>query len=333
MLDVSSTPLRTLSRYLDAEAAGAPELADLILAVGEACARISGLVSRGALAGVLGAAGARNVQGEDQKKLDVISNDILIEAAHASGRVAAIASEEQDDIVVFPGVDVTRPYLLLFDPLDGSSNIDVNLSIGTIFSILPAPDHAVTASDFLQPGRRQVAAGYALYGPQTTLVLTLSAGVAAFTLDPGTGEWIQVADRFEIPRQTGEFAINMSNRRHWAEPVRTYIDACLAGREGPRGKDFNMRWVASMVADVHRILNRGGIFLYPWDAREPRRGGKLRLMYEANPLGLIVVRAGGAVTNAHGPILDIQPSTLHERVAVVLGSAEEVERVGAAHAG
>ena len=322
----------TLAGYLEAQAATDGGLAALVLAVSAACAQISALVSRGALAGVLGAAGADNIQGEAQKKLDVISNDILIAAADASGQVAAIASEEEDDILVFPEAERRGRHLLLFDPLDGSSNIDVNVSIGTIFSVLPAPSHAVVTADFLQPGRRQLAAGYALYGPQTTLVLTLEQGVAAFVLDPITGAWLQTAEALTIPRETREFAINMSNLRHWAEPVRHYIEACLAGRDGVRGKDFNMRWVASMVADVHRILSRGGVFLYPWDRREPDRPGKLRLMYEANPLGLVVERAGGAATDAHGAILDIQPTTLHQRVAVVLGSAEEVERVIAAHA-
>ena len=321
----------TLKSYLKTEAAGDPTLAALISAVAAACVDISRLVSRGALAGVLGSAGAENVQGEVQKKLDVIANDRLIAAADRSGAAAAIASEEEDDILAFPNGAARGRLLLLFDPLDGSSNIDVNVSIGTIFSILPAPAGDVTSADFLQSGRHQVAAGYALYGPQTTLVLTIKAGVATFTLDPETGEWRQTADSVSIPRETKEFAINMSNRRHWAEPVRAYIDECLAGREGPRGKDFNMRWIASMVADVHRILTRGGVFLYPWDKREPDRAGKLRLMYEANPLGLVVERAGGAATDARGAILDIEPTALHQRVSVVLGSAEEVELVTAAH--
>jgi fructose-1,6-bisphosphatase I len=335
MPPVAAPQARTLRAHLEGQ--GADEgLAALVLAVAQACAEISALVARGALANVLGAAGgAQNVQGEDQKKLDVISNDILIAAADASGQVAAIASEEEDDILAFPGRAGRGPYLLLFDPLDGSSNIDVNVSIGTIFSVLPAPDppRPVIAADFLQPGRRQLAAGYALYGPQTTLVLTLAEGVAVFTLDPAAQAWIQTGDALAVPRATKEFAINMSNARHWAEPVRRYIDDCLAGKDGPRGKDFNMRWIASMVADVHRILSRGGVFLYPWDKREPDRPGKLRLLYEANPLGLVVERAGGLVTNAYSPILDIQPVALHQRVSVVLGAAEEVERITAAHAG
>jgi fructose-1,6-bisphosphatase I len=329
----SSSRSPTLAAYLREEGADAP-LATLIEAVAGACAEISALVARGALANVLGAAGgAQNVQGEDQKTLDVVSNNLLIRAADASGQVAAIASEEEEDILAFPGRAARGPYLLLFDPLDGSSNIDVNVSIGTIFSVLPAPRGDVTAADFLQPGRAQLAAGYALYGPQTTFVLTLSGGVAAFTLDPQSRAWIQTGEGLSVPRATKEFAINMSNRRHWADPVRRYIDDCLAGREGPRGKDFNMRWIASMVADVHRILSRGGVFLYPWDQREPDRAGKLRLMYEANPLGLVVERAGGLITDAKGPILDIQPTTLHQRVSVVLGAAEEVERITAAHVG
>ncbi len=328
-----ASPLKlTLDPYLRAEADGDEGLVTLIAAVADACVKISRLVSRGELAGVLGSAGAENVQGEVQKKLDVIANDILIQAADACGAVAAIASEEEDDILAFPNGATRGRRLLLFDPLDGSSNIDVNVSIGTIFSILPAPQGEVTSADFLQPGRRQLAAGYALYGPQTTLILTLKRGVAAFTLDLETGAWVQTATDTAIPRQTKEFAINMSNRRHWAPPVQGYIDDCLAGRAGPRGKDFNMRWIASMVADVHRIMNRGGVFLYPWDKREPDRAGKLRLMYEANPLALVVERADGAATDAQIPILDIQPTALHQRVAVVLGSAEEVEIVTAAHA-
>ncbi len=308
-------------------------LSDLILAVAAACAKISLLVERGALAGVLGAAETSNVQGEEQKTLDVISNAMMIEAAEASGRVAAIASEEEEDILVFPNSDGRGRCLLLFDPLDGSSNIDVNVSIGTIFSVLPAPPAGapLSAQDFLQPGRAQLAAGYAVYGPQTVLTLTVSAGVAMFTLDPATGEWLLTAEDVRIPRQTKEFAINMSNQRHWAPPVRRYIDECLAGKTGPRGKDFNMRWIASMVADVHRILRRGGVFLYPWDKREPDRPGKLRLMYEANPMSLLVERAGGAAHDGAQPILDVAPTKLHQRVSVMLGSAEEVERLAEAH--
>ncbi len=224
-------------------------------------------------------------------------------------------------------------YLLLFDPLDGSSNIDVNVSIGTIFSVLKMPDgeSGVDEGDFLQPGRQQVAAGYCVYGPQTTLVLTVGDGVVMFTLDREQGSFLLTQENIRIPDDTQEFAINMSNMRHWDEPVKRYIDECLAGREGPRGKDFNMRWVASMVADVHRILTRGGVFMYPWDAREPKKAGKLRLMYEANPMSWLIEQAGGAATNGRQRILDVQPSALHERVSVVLGSKSEVERLTSYH--
>ena len=226
-------------------------------------------------------------------------------------------------------------YLLLFDPLDGSSNIDVNVSIGTIFSVLKkqGSQGGVSEADFLQPGSQQAAAGYCVYGPQTTLVLTVGAGVAMFTLDREQGSWVLTEDDLKIPEDSAEFAVNMSNMRHWAPPVKRYIDECLAGAAGPRGKDFNMRWVASMVADVHRILSRGGIFLYPWDAREPAKPGKLRLMYEANPMSFLVEQAGGAATDGRQRILDIVPEKLHQRVSVILGSKNEVERATAYHSG
>ncbi|HXD06265.1 MAG TPA: class 1 fructose-bisphosphatase, partial [Burkholderiaceae bacterium] len=249
------------------------------------------------------------------------------------GHLAAMASEEMDSIYVVPNRYPQGEYMLLFDPLDGSRNIDVNVSIGTIFSVLrKSGDHAgVSESDFLQAGSQQAAAGYCVYGPQTTLVLTVGDGVAMFTLDREQGAWVLTADQVRIPEDTKEFAINMSNMRHWDAPVRRYIDECLAGREGPRGKDFNMRWIASMVADVHRILSRGGVFMYPWDKREPDKPGKLRLMYEANPMAFIVEQAGGAATNARQRILDIAPGKLHERVSVVLGSKNEVERITRYH--
>jgi fructose-1,6-bisphosphatase I len=240
-----------------------------------------------------------------------------------------------EGIYVVPNRYPQGEYLLLFDPLDGSSNIDVNVSIGTIFSVLKKPEgdsgQEVSEADFLQPGSRQVAAGYCIYGPQTTLVLTVGDGVAMFTLDREQGSFVLVQENVQIPADTKEFAINMSNMRHWDAPVKRYIDECLAGKEGPRGKDFNMRWIASMVADVHRILTRGGIFLYPWDKREPDKPGKLRLMYEANPMGWLVEQAGGAATNGRERILDIVPGKLHERVSVILGSRNEVERATQYH--
>ena len=305
----------------------------LLEVVARACKSISHAVNKGALGGVLGGTDSENVQGEMQKKLDIIANEVLIEANEWGGHLAGMASEEMDGIYVVPNRYPQGEYLLLFDPLDGSSNIDVNVSIGTIFSVLKMPedDRGVDVGDFLQKGSQQVAAGYCVYGPQTTLVLTVGDGVAMFTLDREQGSWVLTQDGVRVPEETREFAINMSNHRHWAAPMQRYIAECLAGKDGPRGKDFNMRWVASMVADVHRIITRGGIFLYPWDNREPEKPGKLRLMYEANPMGWLVEQAGGAATNGMQRILDIQPTKLHERVSVILGSKNEVERVTAYH--
>ncbi|TFY99943.1 class 1 fructose-bisphosphatase [Ramlibacter rhizophilus] len=306
----------------------------LLEVVARACKRISHAVNKGALGDVLGTAGSENVQGEVQKKLDIIANEVLIEANEWGGHLAAMASEEMDGIYQVPNRYPQGEYLLMFDPLDGSSNIDVNVSIGTIFSVMRKPEGAaVSEQDFLQPGHRQVAAGYCVYGPQTTLVLTVGDGVAMFTLDREMGSFVLVEEHMTIPADTREFAINMSNMRHWDTPVRRYIDECLAGKEGPRGKDFNMRWIASMVADVHRILTRGGIFMYPWDKREPNKPGKLRLMYEANPMAWLVEQAGGAATNGYERILDLQPTQLHERVSVILGSKNEVDRVTQYHQG
>jgi fructose-1,6-bisphosphatase I len=305
----------------------------LLEVVARACKSISMAVNKGALGGVLGAAESENVQGEIQKKLDIIANEVLIEANEWGGHLAAMASEEMDSIYLVPNRYPQGEYLLLFDPLDGSSNIDVNVSIGTIFSVLKKPDShpGVQESDFLQAGSQQVAAGYCIYGPQTTLVLTVGDGVAMFTLDREQGSFVLTQENLRIPVDTTEFAINMSNMRHWDAPVRRYVDECLAGKEGPRGKDFNMRWIASMVTDVHRILMRGGIFMYPWDKREPEKPGKLRLMYEANPMSWLVEQAGGAATNGRQRIMDIQPAKLHERVSVILGSKNEVDRVTGYH--
>ena len=305
----------------------------LLEVVARACKSVSHAVNKGALGGVLGSAGSENVQGEVQKKLDIIANEVLIEANERGGHLAAMASEEMDSIYLVPNRYPKGEYLLLFDPLDGSSNIDVNVSIGTIFSVLKMPegDRGVEEGDFLQPGKCQVAAGYCVYGPQTILVLTVGDGVAMFTLDREQGSFVLTEDNVRIPEDTKEFAINMSNMRHWDEPVKRYIDECLQGREGPRAKDFNMRWIASMVADVHRIMTRGGVFMYPWDKREPNKPGKLRLMYEANPMGWLVEQAGGAATNGRQRILEVQPTQLHERVSVILGSRNEVERVTQYH--
>ena len=309
------------------------ELRLLIEVVARACKRISIAVSKGALGGVLGEAGTDNIQGESQKKLDVIANETLLEANEWGGNLAAMASEEMDHSYTIPNRYPKGEFLLLFDPLDGSSNIDVNVSVGTIFSVLRLPENVAEPADehFLQPGTHQVAAGYAIYGPCTMLVLTVGDGVAAFTLDRETGSWTLTEDRLQIPAETREFAINTSNARHWYPPVQRYIEELLAGRQGPRGKDFNMRWVASMVADVHRIMTRGGVFMYPRDRREPDRPGKLRLLYEANPMAFLIEQAGGLATNGRQRIMEVEPRQLHERVAVFLGSREEVERVSAYH--
>jgi fructose-1,6-bisphosphatase I len=309
------------------------ELRLLIEVVSRACKTISHSVSKGALGDVLGAASTENVQGEIQKKLDIISNEILLQANEWGGHLAAMASEEMESFHPIPNRYPKGEYLLLFDPLDGSSNIDVNVTIGTIFSVLKAPEGMQEPSeqDFLQAGTKQVAAGYAVYGPQTMLVLTTGNGVNCFTLDREMGSWVMTQRDVKIPADTAEYAINASNARHWFPPVRRYVDELEQGKAGPRGKNFNMRWIASMVADVHRILNRGGIFMYPADARDPDKPGKLRLMYEANPMSLIIEQAGGAASDGQHRILSIQPTGLHQRVAVFLGSKNEVERVTGYH--
>ncbi|CAN7706796.1 class 1 fructose-bisphosphatase [Pseudoduganella sp. LjRoot289] len=310
------------------------ELRLLIEVVARSCKTIAHSVGKGALGDVLGALETENVQGEVQKKLDVISNEILLEANEWGGHLAAMASEEMETIHPIPNRYPMGEYLLVFDPLDGSSNIDVNVSIGTIFSVLKAPEGMVTPSeqDFLQPGAQQVAAGYAVYGPQTQLVLTTGQGVNCFTLDREMGSWVLTQRDMQIPATTKEFAINMSNARHWHAPVTRYVDELLAGDTGPRGKNFNMRWIASMVADVHRILNRGGVFMYPADTRDTSMPGKLRLMYEANPMAFIVEQAGGAATDGKQRIMEIQPHKLHQRVPVFLGSRDEVAVVTGYHA-
>jgi fructose-1,6-bisphosphatase I len=309
------------------------ELRLLIEVVSRACKTISHSVGKGALGDILGSADTENIQGEVQKKLDVISNEILLEANEWGGHLAAMASEEMETIHPIPNRYPMGEYLLMFDPLDGSSNIDVNVSIGTIFSVLKAPEGmgAPDEQAFLQPGTAQVAAGYAVYGPQTMLVLTTGNGVNCFTLDREMGSWVLTQSDMRIPDDTREFAINMSNQRHWHPPVQRYVDELLAGKTGPREKDFNMRWIASMVADVHRILNRGGVFMYPADLRDTSVPGKLRLMYEANPMAMIVEQAGGAATDGRIRILDLVPYKLHQRVPVFLGSKNEVERVTGYH--
>ncbi len=293
------------------------------------CKAISNQVNHGALIGALGSLDSENVQGEVQKKLDVLSNDIFLGNCEHGGHLMAMASEEMDEIYTIPEEYPKGKYLLLFDPLDGSSNIDVNVSVGTIFSILRAPDGKIGVSedDFMQPGTRQICAGYALYGPSTMLVLTTGQGVNGFTLDQNVGEFMLTHPNLRIPDETSEFAINASRARSWEAPVKRYVDECLAGDEGPRGRNFNMRWIASMVAEVHRILMRGGVFMYPMDEKIRDQGGRLRLLYEANPMAMIIEQAGGLATTGYEPILELNPTKLHQRVPVILGSKNEVQRI------
>jgi len=322
---MTSHSMTTLSDFLNSCQIDV-DLKLLITDIANSCNSISDSVRKGALANILGSAGTGNVQGETQQKLDIFANELLLKSNENTGRLAAMASEENE--AIYPTPHSSGKYLLLFDPLDGSSNIDVNVSIGTIFSILEKKSTgSVTEQDFLQAGSKQIAAGYVLYGPQTILVLTTGSGVNMFTLDQESQTFLLTNANIQIPKDTKEFAINMSNMRHWASPVHRYVNECLAGSTGVRNKDFNMRWIASMVADVHRILIRGGLFMYPWDQREPNKPGKLRLMYEANPMSFLIEQAGGASINGKSRILDIQPSQLHERVSVILGSENEVQLI------
>ncbi|EXA67362.1 fructose-1-6-bisphosphatase family protein [Acinetobacter baumannii 348935] len=320
---------RTLSQFLQQQNGNlTPELAQVIETIGNTCKRIDQLLQKGALAGVLGSAQHENVQGEEQKKLDVISNDYLIDALKVHPHVGGLASEELDE---FTSAQENGQYLVLFDPLDGSSNIDINMCVGTIFSILPAKNSVTQAEDFMQAGVNQVAAGYVLYGPSTMMALTVGAGVVFFTFDPETQEFLLTSEAIQVAADTKEYAINASNQRHWEAPVQRYIDELLAGKTGPRAKDFNMRWVACMVGDIHRILCRSGIFMYPYDLKDPTKAGRLRLMYEANPMSMLMEQAGGASTTGRVRILEIEPTNLHQRVPVIIGSKNEVELVTSYH--
>lgn len=315
----------TLSQFLEQKTGNlTPELAQVIETIANTCKKIDQALQKGALAGILGSAEHENVQGETQKKLDVISNDYLIDALKIHPQVGGLASEELDE---FTPAQEQGKYLVLFDPLDGSSNIDINMCVGTIFSILPAK-HAVTqAEDFMQAGTEQVAAGYVLYGPSTMMALTVGAGTIFFTFDPDTQEFLLTSEAVQVAADTQEYAINASNQRHWEEPVKRYISELQDGKTSVRGKDFNMRWVACMVGDIHRILCRSGIFLYPYDTKDPKKAGRLRLMYEANPMSMLIEQAGGASTTGRVRILDIQPTEMHQRVPVIIGSKNEVELV------
>lgn len=321
--------MSTLANYLDAHAKD-PALSDVITTVTEVGKTISGLLKKGALADILGEAGNQNVQGEEQKKLDVLANDLLLDALAKNTHCAGVASEELDDTTP---ANANGSLLVLFDPLDGSSNIDINMAVGTIFSILPYERQGQNSenSDFLQAGNKQLAAGYLLYGTSTVLALTITDNVVMFSLDPDSGDYILINDHVQIAADTSEYAINSSNYRYWLAPMQQYIDELIAGKTGVRGRDFNTRWVAAMVGDVHRILCRGGLFTYPFDTKYPNKAGKLRLMYEANPMSLLIERAGGAATDAINRILDIEPTDIHQRVPVVLGSKNEVNYVKDLH--
>ncbi|OTG76766.1 fructose-bisphosphatase class I [Acinetobacter terrae] len=315
----------TLSQFLEQKTGNlTPELAQVIETIGNTCKDIDQLLQKGALAGVLGSAQHENVQGEEQKKLDVISNDYLINALKIHPHVGGLASEELDE---FTPAQENGEFLVLFDPLDGSSNIDINMCVGTIFSILPAKNAVTKAEDFMQAGINQAAAGYVLYGPSTMMALTVGAGVVFFTFDPETQEFLLTSENIQVAADTKEYAINASNQRHWEEPVKRYIAELQDGKTSVRGKDFNMRWVACMVGDIHRILCRSGIFLYPYDTKDPKKAGRLRLMYEANPMSMLMEQAGGASTTGRVRILEIQPTELHQRVPVVIGSKNEVDLV------
>ena len=318
-----------LSQFLEQQTGNlTPELAQVISTIAATCQTIDQALQKGALAGVLGSAQHENVQGEEQKKLDVISNDYLIDALKVHPQVGGLASEELDE---FTPAQENGKYLVLFDPLDGSSNIDINMCVGTIFSILPAKNAVTQAEDFMQAGNQQVAAGYVLYGPSTMLALTVGAGTVFFTFDPETQQFLLTTENIQVAADTKEYAINSSNQRHWENPVKRYIEELLAGKTGPREKDFNIRWVACMVGDIHRILCRSGIFMYPYDLKDPKKAGRLRLMYEANPMSMLIEQAGGASTTGRVRILDIEPTDLHQRVPVIIGSKNEVDLVTGYH--
>ncbi len=321
--------MTTLANYLNDHTTN-PALNDVITTVTNVGKTISQLLRKGALADILGEAGNQNVQGEDQKKLDVLANDLLLDALAKNAHCAGVASEELDDAI--PAND-NGSLLVLFDPLDGSSNIDINMAVGTIFSILPYERQGQTSenSDYLQAGNKQLAAGYLLYGTSTVLALTIADNVVMFSLDPDTGDYVLIEDNVQIDADTSEYAINSSNYRYWRAPMQQYIDELIAGEAGVRGRDFNTRWVAAMVGDVHRILCRGGLFTYPFDTKYAHKAGKLRLMYEANPMSLLIERAGGGATDAFNRILDIEPTDIHQRVPVVLGSTNEVNYIKDLH--
>ena len=327
-MDISKNLMLSLNQAFEQSQVD-PHLVSVVDSITITCKNIAERLRGGALSGLYGSAEQENVQGEIQKKLDVISNDLLKQALLANRNVAGIASEEEEQAIAG---NAEGQYLVTFDPLDGSSNIDVNVTVGTIFSVLALPENCtqVTTDTFLQAGRKQIAAGYVLYGPSVILAITTGNGVAMYNLG-ADGDFYQTEDQIQVPETTEEFAINMSNQRFWQAPMQNYVNDLLLGEKGPLGKRFNMRWIASMVAEVHRILTRGGIFMYPYDSRDPSKAGKLRLMYEGNPMSFLIEQAGGASSDTQIPIMDLEPNHIHQRVPVILGSKEEVERVNRYH--
>jgi fructose-1,6-bisphosphatase I/sedoheptulose-1,7-bisphosphatase len=326
----------TLSKFLIQQLTDLPggsDLGALLVDVAAAVKAISAMTAKGALGGYLGEQGSKNVQGENQQKLDVLAHEVMVRSCEWGGLLAGMVSEELEEPYAVPPEYVRGRYLLVFDPLDGSSNTDVNVSVGTIFSVLRhEPQTVPGASDYLQAGQQQVAAGYAIYGPATMLVITVGKGTHGFTLDREIGNFILTHPDLQIPADTGEFAINTSNARFWEPPVHRYVSECQAGKTGVRGRDFNMRWIASLVAEVHRILMRGGVFMYPKDTKERNKPGRLRLLYEANPISFLIEQAGGRASTGSKRLLEVAPELLHQRIPLILGSRNEVERIERYHA-
>jgi fructose-1,6-bisphosphatase I len=318
----------TLEKHVDRYAQNDPlrrAVAAAINAFAFASIEISELVGRGALAGITGQSlGEQNADGDAQKDLDIRADDI-IRRALKSVPYAALASEEASTPET---ADASAPILIAYDPLDGSSNIETNMTVGTIFSILP---NASGQTPFTGRGSEQLAAGFVVYGPQTSLILTSGDGVDMFTLDREHKIYRLIRKRVQIPAECAEYAINASNHRHWEPPVRTFIDECIAGADGPCGKNFNMRWIASLVAEAYRILIRGGVFLYPSDARKNYTDGRLRLLYEAHPMAFIFEQAGGGASTGRERVLDLAPKTIHQRVPLIMGSIDEVQRIDRLH--
>lgn len=302
-----------------------PNLVAPMVALATVARDLSARIARGPLGGALGELVGENAGGDGQKALDLIADEAFAAALKGSG-IRWYASEERNAV---EPLDAGGDWALAIDPLDGSSNIDVNISIGTIFSVFAAKEDA--DASFLRPASEQVAAGYFIYGPQTALLVTFGAGVVHYVLDREAGVFHRVAERLTMPRSSSEFAINASNYRHWSKPVRAYIDDCLAGDTGPGARNFNMRWVASLVAETHRILTRGGIFLYPSDTRPGYERGRLRMVYECAPIAMLVEQAGGHATDGSDRILDQTASSLHARTPFVFGTADQVDRVCAYH--